>query len=78
MIVGTVERGLHSFASLEDAKKFAYSDMRIDTHVVLRCVIPAGSEYYTGLWAYKNYMFGRGFLVDSYASSTLKVIEEVV
>ena len=76
MIVGTVERGLHSFASLEEAKAFRDVSYRSDNHVVLRCV--AGSENFKGIWPYQNHFFGPVCVVDSYASNSLKVIEEIV
>lgn len=81
--VGCVEEGLHSFESYEDAVQFAV--YRLTRYVnggpsrfggkyaVLRCVIPAGSKYYKGLWPYGVYKLN---FVDSYASSALKVIEE--
>ena len=82
--VGRVEEGLHSFQSYDDAVRFIHYRLTrslfggptnpIRNYAVLRCVIPAGSEYYKGVWPYG--VFNMNY-VDSYASSALKVIEEI-
>lgn len=71
--IGRVEEGLHSFVNYEDAVA-AVKDRSI--LAVLRCKIPAGSEYYGG----KVVGFGSDhsvILYDSYASDTLTVVEEI-
>lgn len=76
--IGIVERGLHSFASLDEAKGFCgicHHDGE-GQYAVLRCVIPAGTEFYSGRWVHRG--TGTSLVyVDSYASSALKVIEEI-
>lgn len=83
MRIGIVEEGFHSFASLDDA--IAYRNLRAldvdegEQFTVLRCVIPAGAKLYSGKWAHRtNTSLADGIkVVDSYASTVLKVIEEV-
>lgn len=72
---GSIEVGLHSFASLEEAKGFC---SRSDA--ILRCVIPAGSLFYKGAWGYYagKDVSNANVRVESYASSALKVIEEII
>jgi len=59
-----VEEGFHSFVNIDDARDWRChtnynSAWREPPVVVVRCVIPKGSEYYTGYWGeskkYKNY-----------------------
>ena len=76
--IRTVEQGLHSFASLEDAQHFAtlYDS---DDVVVMKCTIPAGAAYYEGKWMYDIYPNDKleTLYVKNYASSRLRT-EEVV
>lgn len=79
MRIGIVDEGLHSFASLDDA--IAYRNLRAKDEdvAVLRCVIPAGTEFYSGKWAHRTDIPGVVGIkvIDSYASAALTVIEEI-
>jgi hypothetical protein len=59
----SIEEGIHSFENLEDAKRLSSFD---EDRIVVKCIIPKGSEYYVG--EYNN-----GYI--SYASDTLKYVE---
>lgn len=61
-ITDAIEKGLHSFASLEDANNFVSDRLNVG---VFKCVIPKGSTYYKGSF----------FNWKSYASDTLVYIE---
>ena len=63
-----VEEGLHSFATLKDAKA------RPNSSIVAKCIIPKGSEYYEGV-----YKVGFRYIENykSYASDTLTYLEIV-
>ena len=58
-----VNIGIHSFARKRAAKKdyINYGD----GDIIIKCIIPAGSTYYTGMFLGKK----------SYASDTLKYVE---
>ena len=58
-----IEDGFHSFACLEDAKRSAVSYF-----AVVKCIIPAGSEFYKG----KGIDF-----TPQYASNKIVIKEEV-
>ena len=76
--VNTVELGLHSFSTKEAAIGFISSRMCSNMHAIVRCVIPAGSKYFTGMWVYTDFAHdARHVTVDSYASDTLHVLEVV-
>ena len=62
----SVEKGLHTYAKLADAKADTF-----DGVLIVKCRIPAGSKYYKGKF------FTIGSPVESYASDTL-VLDEVV
>lgn len=72
-----VEAGIHTLANKEDAVKYirSYTATLYDS-VILRCVIPKGSEYYKGTWYYSINQQPT-VAVDSYASDALKVMEIV-
>jgi hypothetical protein len=55
-----IDEGIHSFKNLKDTNYFA-----IKNKIVVKCIIPKGSEYYIG--EYDGYV--------SYASDTLKYVE---
>lgn len=79
--IGVIELGLHSFASLDEAKGFCgirekWNEYAVMKYVVLRCVIPAGSKFYSGIWVHSGNEHSLVY-VDSYASSALKVIQEI-
>jgi hypothetical protein len=59
----SIEDGIHSFKSLEAAKRIASFDKN---SFVVKCIIPKGSKYYVG-------EYGNGHV--SYASDTLKYVE---
>lgn len=73
----TVTKGLHSFASLDDASNIAnYDDY---PRVICKAVIPAGSEYYEGIWYNRTYKPG-GWVLDnrkSLVSNQLIVLEVI-
>lgn len=56
-----VNIGLHSFKNLEDAKV----GLSMNYSVLVKCIIPKGSDYYEGIFNYKK----------SYASDTLTYVE---
>lgn len=59
----TVKSAFHSFKSLEDAQKHSNG---WNIHTVVKCIIPAGSEYYDGWF---------DIVTQAYASSKLKLVE---
>lgn len=65
----SVEKGLHTFAKLAEAKADIIEPF--DGVLIVKCRIPAGSKYYKGKF------FTIGSPVESYASDTL-VLDEVV
>jgi hypothetical protein len=60
-----VEEGLHSFATLKDAKALTIIVSCRYNYVIAKCVIPKGSRYYKG--KFDTY--------TSYASDTLSYVE---
>lgn len=76
--IRTIESGLHTFVSLEDATTFmAYWYGGRTTGAILECVIPKGTIYYKGEWLYDN-ADEDTIVVNSYASEKLKVNKEIV
>lgn len=86
--LGSCHVGFHSFVSLEQLNEvYASSDgtlpKRYNRYVVLRCVIPKGETYYQGIWPtiVPTVLFGKSTIknvgVESYASSSIKVIEVI-
>lgn len=61
--IGIIEDGLHTFESYKDANDFKNT---LHGTVVVRCVIPKGSQYYKGGWLHN---------VVAYASDTLTLVE---
>ena len=61
-IDGTIEKGLHTFKTMEDAKSVSY--------IVAKCIIPKGSKYYEGL-------FDHDASYASYASDRITYVEIV-
>lgn len=64
----TVKSAFHSFKSLEDAQKYS-NGWNTHTNVkctIVKCIIPAGSEYYDGWF---------NIVTKAYASSKLKLVE---
>lgn len=60
----TVKSAFHTFKSLVDAQKFAkYWD---NTFTIVKCIIPADSEYYDGWF---------DIITKAYASNRLKLVE---
>lgn len=66
--LGEIERGLHSFTTLEIAEKFISVRLLICKSHIVKCIIPKGSKYYLGRFYVDN---------DSYASNRLKYVEIV-
>ena len=65
---GYIEKGLHSMADIEGAKDLIRAiDGRMISFKVCKCVIPAGSNYYCGI--FRDHI--------SYASTKLKYIEAI-
>ena len=62
---GDVEKALHSFSNLDDARRFARSYGSYGR--IIKCQIPKGSKYYKGY-------FGKYL---SYASSRITYLEEI-
>lgn len=62
-----IEIGLHSFTKLKDLKTFC--DLQSFNSIPVKCVIPAGSKYYTG----KFYTFLDEY--DSIVSDKLTYVE---
>lgn len=68
-----VEEGFHTIPSEEVARKIvkykntlhSYKRDNRKPYVVVKCIIPKGASYYTGMWQYNQ----------SYASNKLKVVE---
>ena len=46
-----ITRGLHSFATLKEAREEFYS-WGGDDHIVVKCIIPKGAKYYRGLFGW--------------------------
>lgn len=60
----TVKSAFHTFKNLVDAQKFSkHWDGRL---TIVKCIIPAGSEYYDGWFDIAN---------KAYASSKLRLVE---
>lgn len=59
----TVKNAFHTFQSLEDAQKYSKN---WDIHTIVKCIIPAGSEYYDGWF---------DDITHAYASRDLKLVE---
>ena len=59
----SVKYAFHTFKNLVDAQKFSRHWGGI--HIIVKCIIPAGSEYYDGWFD----------SVKAYASSKLRLIE---
>lgn len=80
--IRTIESGLHTFVSLEDATTFmaywygGYCGYGGRYGAILECVIPKGTIYYKGEWLYDN-ADGDSVVVNSYASEKLKVNKEI-
>lgn len=65
---GYIERGLHSMGDIEGAKDLIRAiDGRMISFKVCKCIIPAGSKYYCGI--FREHI--------SYASTKIKYVEEV-
>lgn len=64
LLVGFVNDGFHSFGRFKDA--YAQYSADKGERVVVKCIIPAGSEYYIGVFD----------SVLSYASSNLKYVKK--
>ena len=63
----TVKHAFHTFKRLEDAQKYSKGWSGVwGTHTVVKCIIPAGSEYYDGWF---------DDITQAYASSKLKLVE---
>ena len=62
-----VEHGFHTFTEFQPAKYLA-DDWAISYSVVVECVIPAGTQYYDGVWVSEG-----DTLVRSLASERLEV-----
>lgn len=75
--VPVIEQGLHSFANYSDAQEFINNrGDKLYVYVILKCMIPAGSVAFLGKWTY-NYAVSTYCTIDSYASESLRVIEEM-
>lgn len=64
-----VDRGLHTFANIDDAKIWVKSNF-VENSInlfVVHATIPTGSLYYKGIFKFI------GNVVDSYASNNLKI-----
>lgn len=63
----SVKCAFHSFKKLVDAQRFSkrWNDVG-DIHPVVKCIIPAGSEYYDGWF---------DDVTQAYASNKLKLVE---
>ena len=65
----TIEKGLHSFAKLKDAKAFCKDQFNLSlNHVIVKCYIPKGAEYYKGI--FNEY--------EAYVSNKLKYTTEIL
>ena len=60
----SIEEGLHSFIHLKDAQ-------RRSAFLIVKCIIPRGSRYYSGRWGYNKKA------EKCYASNRLKYVEFV-
>ena len=71
---------IHTFADLLDASEKAYSLAILDynkTYVVVKCVIPKGTEYFEGFTG-MTYVGSIHFGAPSYCSSKLQFTGEIV
>lgn len=69
-----VEQGFHSFFRKEDALdsfERVVGDNFGRNLALVRCVIPAGSEYYVGTWNVKRKLY------DNYVSNSLRIEGDV-
>lgn len=66
----TIEKGLHSFTNLREAKSFCQTELLDNSYhyYIVKCIIPKKSKYY----------FGRFGDREGYASNCIKYTEEIV
>jgi hypothetical protein len=66
----TIEKGLHSFTNLRDAKSFCQTQLLDESYnyYIVKCIIPKNSKYYIGIFENK----------ECYASNNIKYTTEIV
>lgn len=66
----TIEKGLHSFTNLRDAKSFCQTEVSDESYkyYIVKCIIPKNSKYYIGIFND----------VEGYASDRIKYTKEIV
>ena len=69
-----VEVGIHTVKTKDEALKVIAHSGFFRSAIIVRCIIPKGTEYYKGKWPAD--MYDR-VLLDSYASKSL-IIKEIV
>lgn len=66
----TIEKGLHSFTNLREAKSFCQTELleELGHYYIVKCIIPKDSEYYIGRFGDR----------EGYASNCIKYTKEIV